>query len=159
MIVSDVMVKKVITLEPKDTLRDIAMKFSKHDISGAPVVDSKNHVIGIVSETDIIATLKKHQKEMKMVYISPSLGMVGLSFREKPVDKKTEEVFRELGDISAEEMMMQDVITVAPDDELQSVVEIIATGKINRVPVVKNGKLIGIVTRGDIIKAMSTEVK
>ncbi len=153
------MVKKVITLEPKDTLRDIAMKFSENDISGAPVVDSAHHVVGIVSEADILATIKKHQKEIKMVYISPSMGMVGLSFREKPVDKKTEDVFREVGNITAQEMMKKDVITVAPDDELQVVVEIIAKDKINRVPVVKNGRLEGIVTRGDIIRAMSTGIK
>ncbi len=153
------MLKKVITLKPKDSLRDIAKKLSENNISGAPVVDSAHHVVGIVSEADILATIKKHQKEIKMVYISPSMGMVGLSFREKPVDKKTEEVFSELGNITAQEMMIKDVITVAPDDELQVVVEIIAKDKINRVPVVKNGKLVGIITRGDIIRAMSTGTK
>jgi len=155
MLISQVMQKKVITLKPEDTLRDIAQKFSDHDISGAPVVDINKHVVGILSEADILNTLKKHQKELRMVYISPSTGMVGLSFREKNVDKETEVVFSELGNITAQDMMKRDVITVSPDDELQVVVEIIAKGKINRVPVVKNGKLAGIVTRGDIIRAMS----
>ena len=58
--------------------------------------------------------------------------------------------------ITAQEMMKKDVITVAPGDELQVVVDVIAKGKINRVPVVSNGRLTGIVTRGDIIRAMST---
>ena len=96
MLVMEIMVKDVITLSPDETLKEAALKFSKNNISGAPVVDDKGHVIGIVSEADIIATLERNLKELKMVYLSPSLSMVGLSFTEKPSDKKTEEVFKEV---------------------------------------------------------------
>ncbi len=159
MLVREIMVKEVITLKPEDTLKDVALKFSKHKISGAPVLDNKGHVIGIVSEADIIATLERNYKELKMVYLSPALSMVGLSFKEKPSDKKTEEIFKDVGEIKVSEMMKSNVKTVGPDDDIKAVVNLVASGKINRIPVVKNGKLVGIVTRADIIKGMSKITK
>ncbi len=159
MLVKEIMVKKVITLKPDDTLKDATLKLSKHNISGAPVVDDEGYVIGILSEADIIATLERNLKEFKMVYLSPALSMIGLSFKEKPSEKKTEEIFKDVGDIKVSEMMSGNVKTVAPDDQIKAVIDIVASGKINRVPVVKDGKLAGIVTRGDIIRGMSKIVK
>ncbi len=155
MLVKNIMTKKVVTLKPDEILRDAAFKLSEHDISGAPVVDNKGKVVGIVSETDIIRTIEMHNKELKMVHLSPSLSMVGLSFKTTPSDKKTEEIFEDIGDIKISEMMKTNVKTVAPNDKVKAVIDIVASGKINRVPVVKNGKLVGIVTRGDIIKGIS----
>jgi CBS domain-containing protein len=85
--------------------------------------------------------------------------MVGLSFKETPSNKKTEEIFEDVGNIKVSEMMKHNVKTVGPDDQVKVVINIVASGKINRVPVVKNGKLVGIVTRGDILKRMSKMVK
>jgi CBS domain-containing protein len=155
MLVKEIMTKKVVTLKPEDTLKDMTLKFSEHDISGAPVVDSQGRLVGIVSENDIITTLEKYGKEVKMVYLSPALSMVGLSFKETPTEKKTEEVFKEVGEIAVAEMMKHNVKTVGPEDNVRAVIDIVASGKINRVPVVKDGKLVGIVTRGDIIKGIS----
>ena len=156
MLVSQAMVKKVVTLGPEDSLKDIVQKFVQNDISGAPVVDSEKKVIGILSEADILRVLKERQKEFNLVYIAPTMGLVGLSFREKSVDRETEEVFSELENITAREIMKKDVVTVAPNDELQVVVDLIAKGRFNRVPVVKDERLVGMVTRGDIIRAIST---
>jgi CBS domain-containing protein len=159
MLVKDIMTKKVITLKPDETLKEVALKFSEHNISGAPVVDDQNKVIGIVSEADIIATIERSGREVKMVYLSPGLSMVGLSFKETPSEKKTEEIFEDVENIKVSEMMKRNVKTVAPNDQVKAVVDIVASGKINRVPVVKNGKLVGIVTRGDILKRISKMVK
>jgi CBS domain-containing protein len=84
---------------------------------------------------------------------------VGLSFKETPSEKKTEEIFEDVENIKVSEMMKRNVKTVAPNDQVKAVVDIVASGKINRVPVVKNGKLVGIVTRGDILKRISKMVK
>ena len=155
MLVKDIMVKKVITLKPEETLKDAALLFSKHNISGAPVLDDKGLVIDIVSEADIIGTLERNLKELKMVHLSPSLSMVGLSFMEKPSDKKTEEIFKEVGNIKVSKMMQRNVKTVTPEDKIKKVIDIVASGKINRIPVVENERLVGIVTRADIIRGIS----
>ena len=159
MLVKDIMKKKVITLRPDETLKEVSLKFSEHNISGAPVVDDEGHVIGIVSETDIIAAIERSGREVKMVYLSPALSMVGLSFKETPSNKKTEEIFEDVGNIKVSKMMKHNVKTVGPDDRVKAVIDIVASGKINRVPVVEDGKLVGIVTRGDILKRMSKMMK
>jgi CBS domain-containing protein len=159
MLVKDIMVKEVISLKSEDDLREVAEKFSKNKISGAPVLDDEGNVIGMVSEADIITTLEKNYKEIKMVYLSPALSMVGLSFKDSPTDKETEEIFKDIGDIRVSEMMKGNVKTVDPDADIKVVIDLVASGKINRVPVIKNGKLVGIVTRADIIRGISKTSK
>ena len=155
MLVKDIMEKNVITLKPDDTLKEVVQKFSENKISGAPVVDSDNLVIGIVSEADIFRTLKEDSREFRMVHMFPDAKMIGLSFEEVTTDKKTEEVLNDLGGIKASEIMKKGVKTVGPEDQIKAVIDIVAKGLINRVPVVENGKLIGIVSRGDIMKRLS----
>lgn len=155
MLVKEIMKKRVITLKSNDTIKDVVLTFSKHNISGAPVVDDKGKVIGMMSETDIITTLERMGREVKMVYLSPALSMVGLSFKETPSEKRVEEIFKDVSDIKVSDMMKRNVKSVAPNDKLKAVIDIIASGKINRVPVIENGKLVGIVTRGDIIRNLS----
>lgn len=159
MLVKDVMEKKVITFKPDDTLKDVVEKFSEKGISGAPVVDDEKRVIGIVTEADIFHTLKEEPREFRMVHLFPDAKMIGLSFQEVPTDKKTEEILVELGGIKVSEMMQRGVRTVGPEDQIKVVIDIVASGVINRVPVVEDGKLVGIVSRGDIIKGMSKLVE
>jgi CBS domain-containing protein len=155
MLVKEIMEKEVITLKPDDTLKEVVQKFSENKISGAPVVDSDNQVIGIISEADIFRTLKEDSREFKMVHMFPDAKMIGLSFEEVPNDKKTEDVLKDLGGIKASEIMIKGVKTVSPEDQIKAVIDIVASGVINRVPVVEDGKLVGIVSRGDIIKGIS----
>lgn len=159
MLVKEIMVEKVITFKPEDTLKEVVQKFSKNNISGAPVVDEENKVIGIISEADIFRTLRRNLSEFRMVHMFPEIEMIGLSFEEIPSDKKTEEIFEELSEILVSDMMKTGVKTVGPEDQIKAVIDIVSSGKINRVPVVSNGKLVGIVTRGDIIKGMNQIVK
>lgn len=159
MLVKDVMEKKVITFKPDDTLKDVVEIFSEKGISGAPVVDEEKRVIGIVTEADIFHTLNEEPREFRMVHMFPDAKMIGLSFQEVPTDKKTEDVLKELGGIKVSEMMKKTAKTVSPEDLINKVIDIMAIGSINRVPVVKDGKLVGIVTRGDIIKGMSKLVE
>jgi CBS domain-containing protein len=157
--VKDVMQKKVIRFKPDDTLKDVVAKFSEKGISGAPVVDEEKRVIGIITEADIFYTLKEEPRDFRMVHMFPDAKMIGLSFEEIPSDKKTEEVLVELGGIKVSEMMKKGVKTVGPEDKIKVVIDIVASGLINRVPVVEGGKLVGIVSRGDIIKGMSELVE
>jgi CBS domain-containing protein len=159
MLINEIMVKKVITLKPEDTLKEVVEKFSAHNISGAPVIDEEDKVIGIVSESDILNTLKRNLKEFRMVHLFPEMKMIGLSFETIPTDKKTEEVIKEVGDIKASDMMTKAMRTVGPKDNINAAIEILSSGKINRIPVVEDEKLVGIVTRGDIIKGMSKIAK
>jgi CBS domain-containing protein len=65
--VKDVMVKDVISLKPSDTVKDAFEKFHENNISGCPVVNEKGEVIGIFTETDLLKSLNKYQREFRMI--------------------------------------------------------------------------------------------
>jgi CBS domain-containing protein len=156
MLVKDIMIKDVITLKKDDTLKEVVKKFSKHDISGAPVVDNKKNVVGILSETDILNSIKSQSTDVELVYTSPPvMEILGLRFIETAKDKETEEIFEEIGSIKVSEMMRSNVKTVESEEHIREVIKIVSSGQINRVPVLEDGKLVGIVTRGDIVKHLS----
>jgi len=154
--VKDVMVKEVITLRPKETVREATSKFAAHNISGCPVVNEKNEVVGVFSEEDILEALKTQYKELKM--LMPPQIMFGISFVEVIKEKEALQAFAEIGDTSIESIMKKDVMTASPEDTLEKVIQLMVKNKVNRIPIVENQKLTGIVTRGDILKGFFREM-
>lgn len=152
--VKDIMVKDIITIKPDETLEEVALKFAKSNISGAPVVEN-NKVIGVISEADILEHIRKTCKKFDMVYIPTPLSKLGIvDFREGK-SKNLEEAFTKAGKTKAKEVMKRDLITTTPNELAKNVAKLMIEKKINRLPVVKNEKLVGIVTRGDIIKGVT----
>ncbi len=130
--VQDFMNKDVIVCAPNEKLTTILNKLRLFRISGMPV--SEGRIIkGIISEKDI---LKKIQ------------GMTNdLSTSLEEAQNTTELVVADV--------MTRDVVTVAPAENIDTVVNLMMKRKINRIPVVVDGKIVGIVTRGDIISALA----
>src|SRR5579884_76589 len=114
--VKDVMTTKVITVKEDSTRQQAARLLAQHRISGLPVVNDDNLLVGVVTEYDIMA------KEGKTV-----------------------------GDI-----MTRGVISVAPDTELEEASHILVHQRIKRLPVLDQGKVIGILSRGDVVKEIAT---
>ena len=132
--VKDIMVKDVVTLSPDDTFYDIVDLFAEKKISGAPVVE-KGNVLGLVSESDI----------MKFVESKDIMTMI----------EKEDKLLKEKASLKAKEFMTKGVISVASNDELSTVIKLIDEKDINRVPVVDKGKIVGIITRADIVSVVS----
>lgn len=153
--VKHIMVKKVITLSPTETIKDAVEKFAAHNISGCPVVNENEEVIGIFTETDLLASLKTHQREVRMLY--PPYIPIGISFVETKKQKEILSVIKEMSGTKIEKVMRTNVIKVAPEEKIEHALQLIVENKINRLPVVKDNKIVGIVTRGDIIKGVYEE--
>lgn len=152
--VEEIMTKNVITLKPSETIRQAIQKFAKNRISGAPVVDDENNVIGILTEKDILKSLRTRYTELRMVY--PSLPIMGISFVEVEKQKELFEALKEIGDMHVLEVMHKDVITVMPTDLVEDSIPIMVSKGINRLPVVDpNKKLVGIITRCNVIIGLS----
>ncbi|MDA9335291.1 CBS domain-containing protein [Flavobacteriaceae bacterium] len=124
-LVSDYMTKKLITFKPDDSLDDVIHLLIAHKISGGPVVNEKNELIGIISETDCI----KHISESKY-YNMPSDS-------DNTVAKK----------------MITDVDTIDKDMNIFDAATKFINSKRRRFPVVENGKLIGQISQKDVLKA------
>lgn len=152
--VEEIMTKTVIALKPTDTLRQAIQKLAENHISGAPVIDDEKKVVGILSEKDVLKSLRTRYTEPRMVY--PSLPIMGISFVEIEKQKELFEALKEIGDIHVSDIMTKDVIVAQATDLVEAVIPVMVEKKVNRVPVVDaSKKLVGIISRGDVIRGLS----
>ena len=141
----DIMNTEVITIDPKTKIEDIAKILSKNSISGVPVVEDEK-IVGIVSEGDLLH--KEASPRIPTIYPVSALG----SFIAPGDYKKYESDLKKFIATEAEQIMSKKVITSTEDTDIRELASIMVDKRVNRVPIVKNDKLIGIVTRADIIR-------
>lgn len=138
--VSDVMTRDVVTVSPATTLKQAAVLLSERNIGGAPVVEG-DEIVGVLSETDIL------YKER-----GPSSG-------ERLVDRLfSGESAAEAAKVAAEtvgDAMTSPAVTIAHWESVAAAAEKMLATHVNRLPVVKEGRLVGIVTRHDLIGVFS----
>jgi CBS domain-containing protein len=149
--VKEIMNPSVVSVSPDETVKAAAEKLAVNGISGAPVVDADGRIVGILSESDILTALRKRSKALRMIY--PSLSLVSVSF----VEEEHTEVTKALGELAetpVREVMHSKVLTIKPADDVSLAVDLMNQNNVNRLPVVKDEKLVGIVTRGDVLKGM-----
>ncbi|MCJ2564279.1 MAG: CBS domain-containing protein, partial [Candidatus Thermoplasmatota archaeon] len=109
-------------------------------------------VLGIMTETNILESLKTHYKELKMRV--PPETIIGISFVEIVKKREAVEAFERIANTPVRDAMTREVVTAAPDDEVEDVIQMMVRNDVNRIPVVDKGVLVGIVTRGDILRAV-----
>ncbi len=151
--IKDVMNKDVITCKPDDTLSQVSLLFRVNHISGLPVVE-KGKVVGLVSETDLIKLLKSPEFSNELWLPSP-LEVIEIPIRNFVRFEETKKALENLKQRPVRAIMTKTVHAISPDDSLEKASGIMVRYKINRLPVVENDKLIGIVARSDIIRGLS----
>jgi len=140
--VDDVMTTDVATVTPGASLKDVARILVERDISGVPVMDADGDVLGVVSEADLLA---KERAE------PPTRGGP-LAWLVDPIEIIER---RKLGARLAGEVMTSPAVTIAPYRNLATAAGIMLDNRVNRLPVVSDGKLVGIVTRADLVRAFA----
>ena len=139
--VRDIMTKKVVTVKRESNIHEVSVLFSENRISGLPVVDEENHVIGVVSEADILAMAGMEKGHTFKDILRHLLG--------EPLPK------RKHGN-RVGEVMSSPAITTSAEADIREVAEILENRRIKRLPVVdRENRLLGIISRGDIVRAMS----
>ncbi|EHP84386.1 CBS domain-containing protein [Methanotorris formicicus] len=149
--VRDVM-KKPIIVNPNDDIRDVIRLFREHKISGAPVVED-GELVGIISESDIVKTITTHNESIGLILPSP-LDLIELPLRTTLKIEEFKEDIKKALKTKVKDVMTRDVIVISPDEGINNAAKLMIENNIKRLPVVKDGKLVGIVTRGDIIEAL-----
>ncbi|KYK29585.1 MAG: hypothetical protein AYK23_01600 [Candidatus Proteinoplasmatales archaeon SG8-5] len=152
--VDQVMTKDVFVVRPDDTVAGAVKKLAEYGISGAPVVDHEGRLVGIITEADILNALKVKYKRLQMVY--PSLSLVSVSFVETFDNKEAVEAFNEISTSMVSELMTKDVVTIENGSELGQVIQLMMDKKVNRIPVMEDGELVGIVSRADVMKGLAS---
>ena len=143
--VADVMVTSVLSVGPDASVREVASMMLERRISGLPVVDDKGRILGIVSEGDLI-----RRPEIETDRAPAGWLHVFLS------DEERAREFVKSHERKVREVMTQPAICVAPDTPLAVVVRLMERHRVKRLPVVENGRLAGLVTRADLLRALLT---
>lgn len=143
--VQDVMTKNVISVLKFENIMHVANILSERNISGLPVVDKEKHVIGIVTQADILSMVGVRRENTLKDILRHLLG-------EQLPERRMGEV---VGDI-----MTSSVETIKPHATIAEATQIMDERRIRRLPVVDdNNVLIGIITRADILKAVIKKLK
>ena len=152
--IEDAMKKDVIKFNELDKIVDVAQSFRDNKISGAPVVDENNKVVGVISEGDVMRLLEVHSPKINLILPAP-LDLIELPLRMKYELDEIAEDMQRAGSTVIDQIMTKKVVKIGPDASISDAAELMDSHKVKRLPVVNDdGKLIGIVTRGDIIGAM-----
>jgi CBS domain-containing protein len=143
---ADVMTTDVITVDPDTTVQALATLLAERGISGAPVVDSIGRLVGIISEGDLlhraeIGTARRHRERRRSWWLD--------HFASDLAREYVKSHGRTVKDI-----MTRDVVTVTEDTDLADVAALLEAKRIKRVPVMRDGKLIGIISRANIVRAV-----
>ena len=140
----DIMTRSVITVTPETPVLKIAQLMSEHRISGIPVVDSQEGLVGLVTEGDLLRRTELHTER-------PSKGLIAAIF----LGRREAEAFISAHGTTANDVMSADVVAIAPDTTVRQIANIFERRGIRRVPVIDNGALVGIVSRADVIRALA----
>ena len=148
--VSKVMTSNVVSARDNMNLLQAATLMRQHVISGMPVVDARGRLVGVLSEKDIVRSLNS------ALEIATPAGLLDfvLGLGNLRPDMKLVLLHEHLYDAKVSGAMSPDPVTVAPDTSLDLAAKMMRERKINRLPVVEDGKLVGIVTRNDVIAAI-----
>jgi CBS domain-containing protein len=153
MLVSEIMTKNPVTVSADDQVRVAAGLLRANKVGGLPVLEG-DRLVGIVTESDIIALLETGSLSEDLWLPSP-LEIVEVPVRELINWEKTRTALTHIGDKLVREIMSHPVITVEESADIEEAASLMLAHKIARLPVMRNGRLIGIVARADIVRGVS----
>lgn len=139
----DLMTTSLATVPPDAPVEAVARMLAERGISGAPVVDANGTLLGVVTEGDLM-------RRLAAVEDRPRSWIAGLF---KSAEEQAARFARTHGR-KARDVMTTDLVTVTEDTPVEHIAHIIEEKNIRRVPVVRDGKLVGVVSRADLLRAL-----
>lgn len=149
--VRDIMTTDVVTLSPNNTVREAVRKLAVENLTGAPVVDSNNHMVGIVSQNDILGLILSYDAKLRKKGTATENLLASYIDGESSNDPEIKKATDDIANTKIGNIMIRTVLMTSPDDLVMSLLKSMVDMDVSRVPVVDRGVLLGIVTRGDIL--------
>ncbi len=139
----DHMTKSVVSIEPETPVHAIAALMVEKRISGVPVLTSEGKLVGIVSQGDLLHRAEVGTERKRKWWLRVFSGSDELA-RE----------FSKAHGLKAQDVMSRKVVSIDPEAELSDVAEVMDRNNLKRLPVVKQDRLVGMITRGDLVRAL-----
>jgi CBS domain-containing protein len=143
----DVMVRDVVTVRPSTDVAEAIKLLAEHDVSALPVVDDAGNLVGVLSEADLIHRVEIGTEKRRPWWLEAVTGASTLA-----------EEFAKAHGKKVDEVMTSDPISVSEETPLSEIAVLLERKRIKRVPVVKDGKLVGVVSRSNLIQALASAV-
>jgi CBS domain-containing protein len=148
--VRDFMITKVFTIKPSNTVKELLQILNSNRIGGVPVVNDKDHLVGMISDGDVLRYLAP-----KPLGIAGIAGLVYIIEAEEIEDVITEKLDTPVKDI----MTKRNLLYVSPDEEFDKAIRLLSRHHFKKLPVVNGaGRVIGVLSRGDIIHNISKRI-
>jgi CBS domain-containing protein len=149
--VRDIMETDVPVVTVADPVEKVIHVLREHDLPGVPVVNEGGRCVGIITDADLV--IAGEDEELHLPHYVQLFG--GVVFLESI--SHFEERLRKAFASTAEDMMTPDPVTIEPDATVREAARVIARKKHNRLPVVEHGRLVGVVTRVDVLDALTID--
>lgn len=142
---SDIMVAKVVTIGPNASVRDVANLLLNEHISAVPVVSEDGNLLGIVSEGDLMRRAEVGMERHRSWWLKMLSS-----------DEALAAEFVKANAHKAADVMTRDVITANPETQVCDIASLMEKSSVRRVPIVKDGKVVGIVSRANLLQALAS---
>ena len=150
-LVRQIMSPDPVTVAPDASVEDVVRLLREHELPGLPVVDADGGLLGIVTESDLV--IADDEGDLHLPHYVELFG--GFVFLE-PL-RRYESRLQKAAAATARDMMTADPVTVEADDAVRKAARLIADSGHNRLPVVEGGRLVGVITRVDVLGALAAE--
>ncbi len=141
----DIMTKDVITVKPDTSIEELSALLVKNGISGVPVVDDAGALYGIVTENDLISRNKRLHIPTVVSFLDAAIYLES--------SKKFEEEVRRVAATRVGDICARKVVTISEDTTVTDIATIMTEKKAHLLPVVKGGRVVGIVGKRDVVSA------
>jgi CBS domain-containing protein len=144
--VKDIMTRKLITVSPETEIVHATKLLLENRINGVPVTDETGKLVGILCQSDLIAQQKKLPIPSFFTFLNGLIPMTSMKQIEKQVQKITA--------TTVAQAMMKNPVTVQPDTDIEEVAALMVDNNFHTIPVMGEGKLVGIVGKEDILRTL-----
>jgi len=142
----DIMTKDIVSVHPETEVIQAARIMLEHHVNGLPVLDSEGYLKGIICQSDLITQQKKLPIPSFFIMLDSLFPLTSPAHIEKELKK--------MAAITVGEAMATHLITVSPDTDLEDIATLMVKSNIHTVPVVDQGRLIGIIGKEDILRTL-----
>ena len=149
--VRDIMDADPVSVTVADSVETVLHVMRDHDLSGVPVINEGGRCVGIITEADLV--LSDEGEDFHLPHYFQLFGGVVFLERWSHFEERARKAFAS----TAEDMMTPDPITIEPDATVDEAAHLIASKKHNRLPVIEHGRLVGMVSRVDVLDGLTGE--
>ncbi|MDQ6975678.1 MAG: CBS domain-containing protein [Mariprofundaceae bacterium] len=129
-------------------VQEIIKRFSDEQLTGILVVDHEEHLCGIITESDLV-------EQQAKLHVPTAIALFDMIL---PLgEERFEQELKRLQALEASNLMVKNIVTVSPDDSLDTIASLMSEVHIHHLPVIEGDSVVGIISRHDVVKALAKE--